>query len=181
VYRESLTLPKLLVNGTNDPYWPQEALNQYWDDLKGEKYIAYIPNAGHNLVEVGPDGKRPAIPLPTRAVNALSAFSRQVIAGKPMPKLTWKHSDEGGQAYLAVESDVPIQEVRLWASASATRDFRKSRWEIAATARTNVLKTGLATAFPADGYKAVYGECEYDLDGLTYSLSTQIRVLEAKK
>src|SRR5262249_55112259 len=34
VYREKLTVPKLLVNGTNDPYWPLDALNSYWNDLK---------------------------------------------------------------------------------------------------------------------------------------------------
>src|SRR5262245_9047196 len=32
LYRNKLTMPKLIVNGTNDPYWTQDALNLYWDD-----------------------------------------------------------------------------------------------------------------------------------------------------
>ena len=43
VYREKLTLPKMIINGANDPYWPLDALNSYWDDLKGEKWLLLRP------------------------------------------------------------------------------------------------------------------------------------------
>lgn len=183
VYREKLTLPKMLINGTNDPYWPQEALNQYWDDLKGDKHICYVPNAGHDLREVGDGGAKQLLPL--RAINSLGAFTRSVVAGKPLPKLTWKHTDsppgENPGAYLTLEADVPSTEMRLWEATSATRDFRKSQWKVAGTVKKDVLKTGFSAAAPAEGFKAVFAECDFDADGLPYSLSTQIRVLEAKK
>jgi PhoPQ-activated pathogenicity-related protein len=179
VYREQLTLPKLLLHGTNDPYWPQDATNQYWDDLKGEKYLLYVPNAGHNLREVGSDGA--AQTIPTRAINALGAFARHVIAGKPMPKLTWAHGDNNGSAFVSIESDQPIKELRLWEASAKTRDFRKERWAMTSSARANVLKSGLGTAYPAEGFKAYFVECDYEIDGHKYSLTTQLRILEAKK
>jgi len=48
-YIENLKMPKLILIGTNDPYWPVDAVNLYFKDLKGKKYIHYVPNAGHGL------------------------------------------------------------------------------------------------------------------------------------
>ncbi len=48
-YRDRLTKPKLLINGTNDRYWTLDALDLYWNELKGPKYLVELPNAGHGL------------------------------------------------------------------------------------------------------------------------------------
>jgi len=181
VYREKLTLPKMLIHGTNDPYWPQDATNTYWDDLQGEKHLLYVPNAGHDLREVDQKGKKQTLPL--RAVNTLSAFARSQIFDKPMPKLEWKHGDNLGVAGVSLKSDAPPKAVRLWVATSATRDFRKARWEKEVEGGPELLRPGapISTVYPKDGLKALFAEVEYDQDGLTYSLSTQIRILEAKK
>jgi PhoPQ-activated pathogenicity-related protein len=42
-------LPKLVVNGTNDPYWTVDAIRLYWDGLGGEKSVLYVPNGGHGI------------------------------------------------------------------------------------------------------------------------------------
>ena len=34
---------------------------------------------------------------------------------------------------------------------------------------------------PERGFRAFYAESEYDLDGLKFTLATQLRILEAKK
>ena len=92
-YRKQLRLPKLVINGTNDPYWVVDALNNYWDDLEGEKYILYIPNAGHGL-----DGGRETV------VRTFAAFSLHLIRKVPFPELRWKFSQDDQTVKLTVES-----------------------------------------------------------------------------
>ncbi len=48
-YRETIRQPKIMLLGTNDRYWPLDALNIYWDGLQGEKHVCYVPNNGHGL------------------------------------------------------------------------------------------------------------------------------------
>src|SRR6185295_7859277 len=48
-YRNRYTMPKLLLLGTNDPYWTVDSIRNYWDDLPGPKLIFQTPNAGHDL------------------------------------------------------------------------------------------------------------------------------------
>jgi hypothetical protein len=45
-YRTRYTLPKLLLLGTNDPYWTVDSLRHYWDDLPEPKLVFQTPNAG---------------------------------------------------------------------------------------------------------------------------------------
>src|SRR5205823_3782629 len=48
-YRERLTLPKYIVNAAGDQYFPPDSSKFYFDDLKGPKYLRYVPNANHSL------------------------------------------------------------------------------------------------------------------------------------
>jgi PhoPQ-activated pathogenicity-related protein len=177
-YRERLTLPKMLIFGTNDRYWPQDALNSYWDGLSGEKHILYVPNAGHGLQETK-NGKREQ--LPTRAVNTLAAFCRSQVYDRPLPKLTWKHGEKGDNAMIAVTSDRPMKSVRLYETTAATLDFRDSTWTPVFTSGKDLSASTLSTGYPTTGLKALLAEAEYEDDGQTYTLSTQLRILEPKK
>jgi PhoPQ-activated pathogenicity-related protein len=169
-YRDKLTLPKLVINGNNDNYWATDALNLYWDGLKGDKWVLYVPNAGHSLQQKTTDG-----PELTRARNGLAAFARAQITGKPLPRLEWKHDDADGKLRLTVTcKPVPLA-ARLWVAEAPTRDFRKAEWK----ERPATLKEGTVTGLvepPATGCLAFYGEVEYELDGLRYDLSTQLRI-----
>ncbi len=170
-YRDKLTMPKLMVNGNNDPYWTVDALNLYWDGLKGDKYVTYVPNAGHNLKE--PDGGH------TRSINALAAFVRYQATDRPMPKLSWKDEGKDGLVCLNVESSVTPKGARMWTATVETHDFRKSKWE----SKDVPLDKGplcFCAAPPRDGFRAFYGEMDFEIDGIAYTLSTQIRIVAAK-
>ena len=42
-------MPKMIFMGTNDPYWPVDAVKNYIDSIPGDNHICYTPNAGHDL------------------------------------------------------------------------------------------------------------------------------------
>lgn len=181
VYREAITLPKMIINGANDPYWPLDALNTYWDDLKGEKRVLYVPNAGHDLREADGNGRKQI--LPERALNTLSAFCKCQVFDKSMPSPEWKLSAEpDGSATIDLKFGGKPTVVRKWAADSETRDFRKSQW----TAVTSVTRTDGLDRFetkltPGKKLQAFFVETEYEIDGLKFTLSSQLRIVEAKK
>lgn len=175
IYRERLTLPKLIINGANDPYWTTDSLNLYWDDLKGDKWVTYVPNAGHNLEQHGENGEKDR----TRAMNTLAAFAKHTIRDNPMPQLKWKHDNVSDQARLTVESDHAPKAARLWIASAPTRDFRLARWEDQALASGKSVIGKVAP--PTTGCIAFFAELDFEIDGLTHHLSTQMRILESAK
>ena len=160
-YRDRLTKPKLLINGTNDRYWTLDAIDLYWDGLKGPKYLVELPNAGHGLdQEPGLGDQRSWGPSSGR-------WSR--IARSPGSLGSSTHG-KPGEATLTIHADPAPKSARLWTAHSATRDFREARWEstpmkpgatIAGSVRTN-----------DDGRLALFGELEYQVDGIPYHLTT---------
>jgi PhoPQ-activated pathogenicity-related protein len=170
-YRERLKMPKLIVNGANDPYWTTDALNLYWDGLDNPKWVIYVPNAGHELLQ-----KKAMTGMErARALNTIAAFARSQVKDAPLPKLTWKHDDNGGKLRLAVSSSVKPVAARLWLAQAQTRDFRKATWVEQAMSFEGAAAVAEVAA-PAAGSCALFGEMEFAVDGLTFYLSTQMRV-----
>ncbi|HKD37093.1 MAG TPA: PhoPQ-activated protein PqaA family protein [Pirellulales bacterium] len=166
-YRGTLTQPKFILLGTNDRYWTLDALNLYWDDLQGEKYVCYTPNSGHGLND------------PARIAGALNALHFKCSEGAALPKLSFAYRDEKDKTTLRIDSDVKPREVRVWTAASKTRDFRESKWKSQPAAGD-----GAAYSFdvpqPASGFAALFGEAVYDHDGMPLFLSTKIKIVAAK-
>jgi PhoPQ-activated pathogenicity-related protein len=167
-FRDRLTMPKLQINGTNDPYWTLDSMNLFWDDLKGPKTVVYLPNAGHGL-----DQHR------EYATQGIGAIFRSAIGGKALPELSWKHGDaDTGALQLSVTSSPVPKSAQLWTATSDSLDFRKSKWSAIP------LKAGPAmageVARPATGNVALFADLEYETDGLTYHLSTQVRQTNVK-
>lgn len=175
-YRERLTLPKLILLGSNDPYWATDALNLYWDGLLGGKWVLYVPNAGHGLEQKDGKGKTDR----TRALNTASAFARLQAQGKPLPKLSWAHGDVAGRLRLTVSAEPAPKGARLWVAQAPTRDFREAVWKEQKAQQQDGAGPGAKVVGlverPEKGCVAFFAELEYDLDGLPYYLSTQMRI-----
>ncbi len=176
-YRAKYTMPKLVVLGNNDRYWAPDGLNIYWDDLPGQKWISYTPNAGHNLTTVGADGKKGD---PMRAFNATAAFTRHLLSGKPMPELTWKHEDmpDGRMLVIVTVSPAPLS-AHLWTATASTKDLREARWQ-SADIQIKEGRNEIPVPAPANGVVSFYVDCGYEIDGVPYALCTQLRIAEAK-
>jgi len=162
-YRQQLALPKLLVNGTNDRYWVVDAMSLYWNDLVGPKSILQVPNAGHGLG----DGK-------ISALMTISAFFRKTAAGESMPTLTWNFSEgPDGLGFNVTSSSKPTA-ARLWVAHSDTTDFREAKWS--SQPLTADGDGFVATVEqPKEGHVARYGELQFEVDGITYSLCTLVK------
>jgi len=163
-YRDQLTLPKLIINGTNDRYWVIDAMNLYWKDLVGDKHVLYVPNAGHGL----DDGREAAL-------TTLAVFAQRTAMQKTLPDLSWVHDDDDGKMRLQIKSTETPKAVRLWVAHSDDRDFRPDHWN---ATPISVNEAGDYVAHvdkPASGQVAFFAEATYEFGPLQYGLSTQIR------
>lgn len=164
-YRDRLTLPKLIILGTNDRYWSQDALNLYWNDLKGSKWVLYTPNSGHGLEDR------------VRVFATLSAFGRMLASRRRWPSLRWRYSADR----LAIDSNTPIESARLFTCTSATTDFRNSKWTSEEKASANKRQVEASITPPPTGFAATFGEVTYELEPeRKFTLSTQISILRPK-
>ncbi|MGH7127615.1 MAG: PhoPQ-activated pathogenicity-related family protein [Planctomycetaceae bacterium] len=168
-YRKRLTLPKLLVNGTNDRYWVVDAMKLYWDDLEGQKSALFIPNAGHDL-----EGGRELV------YRTIAAFFRHACRERPLPVLKWTNTRTADAIRFTVTASAPPKAARLWTARSPEdRDFPDEHWTAEPLhAESETYRATIAP--PEAGHVAYYCELEFESDGLTYSLTTLIHVEPAK-
>jgi PhoPQ-activated pathogenicity-related protein len=163
-YRQQLTLPKLLIHGTNDRYWVVDALKNYWGDLVGPKYVLQVPNAGHDL-----NGGRDL------ALSTLGVFFRHAASGETLPQIEWRHGrSQEGALRLELRSDVEPKGVRLWTAHAPTKDFREAKWSPQPVPDDGERFVAVIPR-PAEGHVAFYGELQFEHEGLPYSLCTTIR------
>jgi PhoPQ-activated pathogenicity-related protein len=170
-YRGQLKQPKLIILGTNDRYWPVDALNLYWDDLVGEKYVLYIPNNGHGLRDH------------MRLIGTVCALHQHISGVKALPKLDWEFEDTGDSLRLELATDAKPEAVRAWTAASESRDFRQARWESKPVSADDSegRRFVVEVEKPANGFAAVFAEAQFNGQAMPFYLSTNLRVLPASE
>lgn len=163
-YRYALTMPKLVVVGSNDPYWTVDATSLYWPGLPDPKLLLVVPNAGHVVLD-----------LP-RVLSSVAAFARLVARGDPLPRVHAELRFRADGADLLIRAEGEPVEGRLWVAESPSRDFRQARWaaeELPAGNRAWEVRV----LPPTSGYRAVFAELVFLVDGLRLYVSTPTRVL----
>lgn len=162
-YRYALSMPKLVVVGTNDPYWPVNSTGLYWEGLPEPKGVMRVPNAGHALGDW------------VRTMKVIASFARLVIHGRPMPTLEARFSDAPEGVRIEVQADRPPKAARLWTALDPKRDFRFAYWQ----EQSLVGQGGKFVAvlpYPERGYLAAFVELVFEIEGQELALSSEVRV-----
>jgi len=166
-YRERYTMPKVIALGTNDPYWPLEACNLYYDRLPGPRWVSYAPNAGHGL------------PL-TRVAALVAAVGRHVAGIEPLPPVEWSFADDGrGGAECVVRCDAKPERVVLWTASAGTRDFRDARWSAEPVAAAGP-EWRVPLPAPKKGFAAGLVELEFAREPVPLMLTSGVKVLSSR-
>jgi PhoPQ-activated pathogenicity-related protein len=170
-YIRELTVPKLLVNGSNDPFWVLDAVKHYLDELPGETYLHYAPNAGHGLEE----GRE-------TIVSTVVTFFKYLDKRIEMPNIRYEVgpiSETNLARQLVYTSSIEPWEVSLVIAKSPTRDFRKAKW--VSLPLLEKRDRFSKTIEPIEGeYQAFYCQGVYYFDGEEMALSTIVEVIEPK-
>ncbi len=153
-YRHRLTMPKLIINGTNDEYWPVDAIKNYLDSIPGENFLLYVPNAGHGL----DDGQE--------ALTSLSAFLGRTLAGKPYPVCSWSTQEGNGKVTLTVQTTpAEMLGASLWYATSDDRDFRDEKWQEKVITTAPEASVSAVVRLPEKGYSAFFVDLKYKAPG----------------
>jgi PhoPQ-activated pathogenicity-related protein len=166
-YRSRLTMPKLIINSTGDQYFLPDSWQFYWDGLKGEKHLRYVPNTNHGL-------------RGTEKAETLAAFYEGILSGRPRPRFSWKMEPDGS---IRVQTKDRPDQVLLWqATNPKARDFRLDTIGPAYTSTPLASeKEGLYVARvpkPAQGWTAFFVELTFPSGGAyPYKLTTGVRVV----
>ena len=148
---DQLTLPKFLINATGDEFFITDSWQFYWDDLVGDKYIQYVPNANHGL-----NG--------TYNLGSLVAFYNAVITESAIPKVDWSVSADS--IYLEVLSDADYKVTKWEAVNENARDFRVpvigKVWKDLELSKTPDNQYAIHFSAPENGYKAGLLEIVFD-------------------
>jgi PhoPQ-activated pathogenicity-related protein len=165
-YRERFTMPKLIVSAAGDQYFLPDSSQFYFPELKGEKYLRYVPNTDHSLRN-------------SDARESLIAFYDAVVRGRARPRFSWKFDKDGS---IRVSAKDKPTEVKLWqANNPEKRDFRLL--SIGLAYKSTVLMPASNGAYvaradkPAKGFTAYFVELTFP-SGCKYpfKFTTAVRV-----
>jgi PhoPQ-activated pathogenicity-related protein len=166
-YRDRLTLPKFLVNASGDEFFLPDSSQFYFNDLRGETQLRYVPNTGHSLDK-------------TDAIASVHAFYASVVRGSPRPDVKWTFERDGS---IKVVTKQRPAGVRVWqATNPKARNFRHDVSGVAYTS-TPLEPSGPNTwtariARPPAGWTAFFVEMTFPSGGkYPFTVTSGVRVV----
>jgi PhoPQ-activated pathogenicity-related protein len=166
-YRDRLTIPKYIVNASGDQFFLPDSSQFYFGDLRGEKYLRYVPNTDHSLRK-------------SDAPQSLLAYYHAIVTNTPRPTFDWRIGSDGA---ITVNASTPPAKVLLWqATNPKARDFRLETigpaWtSTPLTANAQGQYVGRVPA-PGEGWTAFFVELTFPNGGaVPFVFTTDVKVL----
>lgn len=169
-YRKKLTMPKMLIMGTNDEYWPIDNVKNYFDSIPGNNFIHYIPNVGHSMGDKKESSAN------------LSSFFAYTLANKTYPVCSWKTTTTNNSVKVTLKATAnKLTNVVIWYADSPDKDFRNDAWKSKSLNIKNKSTIVVTEELPTSGYKAFYVNLQYtDPNGVPFSESTRVFMTDNK-
>jgi PhoPQ-activated pathogenicity-related protein len=166
-YKDRLTMPKLLINATGDQFFLPDSSQFYFEELKGEKHLRYVPNADHSLRD-------------SDAFATLQAFYSAVVNEQERPDFQWSAEKNGT---ICVKSKTKPSVVTLWQATNAeARDFRLETigpvWRATTLQPSRDGSYEARVAAPPKGWTAYMVELTYPSGGkYPFKFTTGVQVI----
>lgn len=166
-YKDSLDMPKYIMNAASDEFFLPDSWQFYWDDLPSPKYLRYVPNAGHSLEN-------------TDATQSLIAYYNHIINNHSIPEFKWTADTSG--FHIEMDPNNLPDELLLWnAHNPDARDFRLYVIDRIWLARNlEIPEDGNASIeikTPGEGFTAWFVEATYNADSkLPFKQTTGVMV-----
>ncbi len=136
--------------GTNDPYWPVDAVKNYIDDIPGDNHICYTPDAGHD------QGDR------KRAFATLSALLGTTVTKGKLPICKYTVSEFNGKIALTINTTADkLVDASLFTTTSSNQEFRDKKWSFVGLNAAKKPVVQVEMDYPKSGFKAFYVELKY--------------------
>ena len=166
-YRDRFTMPKYVLNAAGDQFFLPDSSQFYWNDLKGEKLLRYVPNSDHSM-------------RGTDVPKSLTSYVDMILRGVKRPEYSWKVEKNGD---IHVKSKDEPSEVNVWMAVNPeARDFRVEKvGRIYKSTPLAAEKKGewIAKAPVVEkGYAAYFVELTYPTGGkYPLKVTTQVKVM----
>ncbi len=159
-------MPKLLISASGDQFFLPDSWQFYWDDLKGEKHLQYVPNSGHDVRE-------------TDALQNMISFYASILDDIPRPKYDWGVTEMGFT--LQTDPNQKLIGIKLWqAHNTEARDFRIDvlgpQWTSSDIPINESGNYEISLETPEKGWKGYFVELSYGGKG-PIKVTTGVKVL----
>jgi len=165
-YLEQLKIPKLIIIGANDKYWPIDAINVYYDKLPGKTFVHYVPNAGHNL-----GGQY------SRVSDSISELFKSVQNKTKLPILKSDYSVTKNKINVKCTTTSKPEKMQVWVAVANTKDFRESKWKPIEIFKNGNYFSG-EIIISTNKNIAIFVEAVYNSKNEKYILADKVKVFE---